>query len=209
MPGVFISLEGGEGCGKTTQIGLLKNWMAGEWPGHVAVTKEPGGTRDAARIRELLVEGDADWDSLTEALLMTAARRENIIHVIAPALAKGEAVLTDRFFDSTTAYQGFAGGADRGLIDALNSRFLDGVRPDISILLDMDPAAGLERSRREGNDEIRFESKGLGYHRKVRKGFLELAKAEERFIVVDAGGNEKAVHDAIVEKLKPRLERFK
>ena len=212
MPGVFISFEGGEGSGKTTQIGLLENWLnaTGEWPGKVTCTREPGGTPEAERIRDLLVKGDADWDGLTEALLMTAARRENTARIIAPALERGDAVLTDRFFDSTTVYQAIAGGADRELVDILNARFLDGVAPDITILLDIDPAVGLERSGRDGNDETRFESKGLEFHLKVRQGFLDLAKdMQDRFLVVGADRNESEVHEEIVDKLKPRLERYR
>ena len=212
MPGVFISFEGGDGSGKTTQIGLLENWLnsTGEWPGGVTRTREPGGTPEGARIRGILVEGDADLDRLTEALLMTAARRENILRIVAPALERGEAVLTDRFFDSTTAYQAIAGGADRGLVDTLNSRFLDGIAPDITILLDIDPAVGLERSHRDGNDETRFESKGADYQAKVRQGFLDLARdMPDRFVVVDAGRNENDIHKEITEKLKPLLGRRK
>ena len=212
MPGVFISFEGGEGSGKTTQIGLLENWLnaTGEWPGKVTCTREPGGTPEAERIRDLLVKGDADWDGLTEALLMTAARRENTARIIAPALERGDAVLTDRFFDSTTVYQAIADGADRELVDILNARFLDGVAPDITVLLDIDPAVGLERSGRDGNDETRFESKGLEFHLKVRQGFLDLAKdMQDRFLVVGADRNESEVHEEIVDKLKPRLERYR
>ena len=208
MPGVFISFEGGEGGGKTTQIGLLENWLnsTGEWPGGVTSTREPGGTPEAERIRDLLVKGDARWDGLTEALLVTAARRENIARIVAPALERGDAVLTDRFFDSTTVYQAVAGGADRGLVDTLNTGFLDGVAPDITILLDIDPAVGLERSGRDGNDETRFESKGMEFHAKVRQGFLDLAgEMGDRFIVVDADRSENEVHGEIVDKLKPRL----
>lgn len=210
MPGVFISFEGGEGSGKSTQIRLLENWIAGEWPGKVTTTREPGGTDGAELIRSLLVKGDADWDSLTEALLMTAARRENVTRIIAPALGKGEAVLTDRFHDSTTVYQGIAGGVDRALIDELNTKFLDGVAPHITILLDIDPAVGLKRSQRQGNDETRFESKGGDFHEKVRQGFLDLAReAPDRFIVIDADRNEMAVHEDITEKLKPLLGKFR
>ena len=212
MPGVFISFEGGEGSGKTTQIGLLENWLnsTGEWPGKVTSTREPGGTPEAERIRDMLVKGDAQWDSLAEALLMTAARRENTARIVTPALTRGDAVLTDRFFDSTTVYQAVAGGADRDLIDTLNTKFLDGIAPDITILLDIDPAVGLARSGRDGNDETRFESKGLEFHMKVRQGFLGLAKdMEDRFLVVGADRNESEVHEEIVAKLKPRLERYR
>ena len=144
MAGVFISFEGGEGSGKSTQIRLLANWLAGEWPGKVTTTREPGGTHGAEKIRALLVKGDDNaWDSTTEALLMTSARRENITRIIEPALAEGEAVLTDRFYDSTTVYQGIVGGVDPALITMLNGHFLNGLAPDITILLDIDAEVGL------------------------------------------------------------------
>ena len=210
MAGVFISFEGGEGSGKSTQIALLANWLSQEWPGGITTTREPGGTKEAERIRDLLVKNDNNWDSTTEALLMTAARRQNIAHVIKPALARGEAVLTDRFFDSTTVYQGCAGGVDEETIKLLNNRFLDGVYPDITILLDIEAEQGLERSVREDNSETRFEDLGLAYHKKVREGFLMLAKQEpERFIVIDANQNEMAIHEQIKAAITPLLEVFR
>ena len=212
MPGVFISFEGGDGSGKSTQIRLLENWLrsTAAWPGEVTTTREPGGTEGAERIRALLVKGGIDWDPLAEALLMTAARRENIARIIAPALGRGEAVLTDRFYDSTTVYQAVAGGADRELVDRLNAGFLDGAAPDITILLDIDAGTGLERSRRDGNDETRFEGKGAEFHAKVRQGFLDLAGAmPDRFLVVDASRSEDAVHKDIVAQLQPRLGRLR
>ena len=206
--GIFISFEGGDGSGKTTQIKLLKNWLSNVWHGEVIEFREPGGTHGGEAIRKLLVsENGNDWDSLSEALLMTAARRENVLGIIKPALERGDAVLSDRFFDSTLAYQSSAGGADSDLVAKLNTDFLDGIRPDITILLDIDPEEGLKRSQREGNSEQRYEKRGISFQRKVREGFLNLAKAEpSRFIVVDAGRNEKEVHDEIIEKLKPRLD---
>ena len=211
MAGVFISFEGGEGSGKSTQIRLLANWLAGEWPGKVTTTREPGGTHGAEKIRALLVKGDDNaWDSTTEALLMTSARRENITRIIEPALAEGEAVLTDRFYDSTTVYQGIVGGVDPALITMLNVHFLNGLAPDITILLDIDAEVGLGRSQRADNDETRFERRGLAFHQAVRQGFLDLAgAAPDRFIVIDASRNEMAIHEDIISQLKPRLDAFR
>ena len=211
MAGVFISFEGGEGSGKSTQITLLANWLAGEWPGKVTTTREPGGTHGAEKIRALLVKGDDNaWDSTTEALLMTSARRENITRIIEPALAEGEAVLTDRFYDSTTVYQGIVGGVDPALITMLNGHFLNGLAPDITILLDIDAEVGLGRSQRADNDETRFERRGLAFHQAVRQGFLDLAgAAPDRFIVIDASRNEMAIHEDIISHLKPRLDAFR
>lgn len=205
--GVFISFEGGEGSGKSTQIRLLHNWIQGVWSGKVSSTREPGGTHGAEMIRKLLVTGDSNrWDSVTEALLMTASRRDNLVRIIQPALEAGEALLTDRFYDSTSVYQGIVGGASDDLITALNTLSLDHIKPDITILLDIDPKLGLERSTRPDNDETRFESKGMAFHEAVRAGYLQLAAAEpDRFMVIDASRNEKLIHDDIIAQLEPKL----
>ena len=133
LSGIFISIEGGEGAANPpNQIAL--NWIAGVWPGKVTQTREPGGTHGAELIRELLVSGDESrWDSITEALLMTAARRDNLMRIIRPALDDGDAVITDRFYDSTFVYQGIVGGVDRNLIEALNRFCLDAIVPDVTI----------------------------------------------------------------------------
>jgi dTMP kinase len=206
--GVFISLEGGEGCGKSSQITLLRNWLDLLWPKPVISTREPGGTIGAEEIRQLLVTGDRDrWDAMVEALLMTASRRDNVTRLIKPALERGEAILSDRFFDSTTVYQGIVGGVKTDLIAMLNTRCLDNIVPDVTILLDLDPAIGLKRVDGRGNDkETRFESKGDIFHQKVREGYLMLAKENpERFIVIDANQNENKVHQDIIASLEPRL----
>jgi dTMP kinase len=206
--GVFISLEGGEGCGKSSQITLLRNWLDLLWPKPVISTREPGGTIGAEEIRQLLVTGDRDrWDAVVEALLMTASRRDNVTRLIKPALERGEAILSDRFFDSTTVYQGIVGGVKTDLIAMLNMRCLDNIVPDVTILLDLDPAIGLKRVDGRGNDkETRFESKGDIFHQKVREGYLMLAKENpERFIVIDANQNENKVHQDIIASLEPRL----
>ena len=207
--GLFISFEGGEGCGKSSQILLLRNWLEQNWPRKVSLTREPGGTIGAEEIRRLLVTGAGNrWDALTEALLMTAARRDNVMRLIKSALEAGEAVLSDRFFDSTAAYQGFVGGVDAELVAFLNARCLDGIVPDITILLDLDPQIGLARVAGRGDsDETRFEGKGVAFHENVRAGYLKLVAAEpERFIVIDASQDENAVHQAIITALKPRID---
>jgi len=206
--GVFISLEGGEGCGKSSQISLLRNWLDLLWPRPVISTREPGGTIGAEEIRQLLVTGDRDrWDAVTEALLMTASRRDNVTRLIKPALERGEAIVSDRFYDSTTVYQGIVGGVVAELIATLNTRCLDDVVPDVTILLDLDPVIGLKRVvGRNSNNETRFESKGDVFHQKVREGYLKLAKDNpERFIVINADQNENRVHQDIISALEPRL----
>jgi dTMP kinase len=208
MARFFISFEGGEGSGKTTQIKLLANWIQSVWRGKVTQTREPGGTHGAELIRQLLVTGDKErWDSVTEALLMTASRRDNLMRVIKPALDDGDAVITDRFFDSTSVYQGLVGGVAPEIITALNTLCLDHISPDITILLDIDPELGLKRSTRVENAETRFEDMGLEFHQRVRKAYLELAQSNpDRFIVIDASRNEKAIHDDIIAQLEPLLK---
>ena len=207
MSGFFISFEGGEGSGKTTQIKLLANWIQSVWRGKVTVTREPGGTNGAELIRRLLVTGDKErWDSVTEALLMTASRRDNLMRIIKPALGDGDVVITDRFFDSTSVYQGVVGGVDPAIIEALNTLCLNHVCPQITILLDIDPELGLKRSNRSENDETRFEDKGLVFHQNVRQAYLDLAENNpERVMVIDASRNEKAIHDDIIARLEPIL----
>ena len=207
MSGFFISFEGGEGSGKTTQIKLLANWIQSVWRGKVTVTREPGGTNGAELIRRLLVTGDKErWDSVTEALLMTASRRDNLMRIIKPALDEGDVVITDRFFDSTSVYQGVVGGVDPAIIESLNTLCLNHVCPQITILLDIDPELGLKRSNRSENDETRFEDKGLVFHQNVRQAYLDLAENNpERVMVIDASRNEKAIHDDIIARLEPIL----
>ena len=208
MAGFFISFEGGEGSGKTTQIKLLANWIQSVWRGKVTQTREPGGTHGAELIRQLLVTGDKErWDSVTEALLMTASRRDNLMRIIKPALDDGDAVITDRFFDSTSVYQGLVGGVTSEIITALNTLCLNHISPDITILLDIDPELGLKRSNRVENAETRFEDMGLEFHQRVRKAYLDLAQSNpDRFIVIDASRNEKAIHDDIIAQLEPLLK---
>ena len=207
MSGFFISFEGGEGSGKTTQIKLLANWIQSVWRGKVTVTREPGGTNGAELIRKLLVTGDQErWDSVTEALLMTASRRDNLMRIIKPALDEGDVVITDRFFDSTSVYQGVVGGVEPAIIEALNTLCLDHSCPQVTILLDIDPEMGLKRSNRSENDETRFEDKGLVFHQKVRQAYLDLAKNDQdRVMVIDASRNEKAIYDDIIAQLEPIL----
>ena len=187
--GYFISFEGGEGSGKTTQIRLLVEWVeqvAPQW--RPLTTREPGGTEAAEGIRTLLVTGSANkWRPATEAMLMSASRHEHVENVIRPALAAGRIVISDRYSDSTTVYQGLVGGVDSASIAALHHLACNGLVPDITFLLDMDEDEGLGRADERGGDETRFESKGQSFHAAVRRGFLELAAGEpDRFVVLNA-----------------------
>lgn len=204
--GRFITFEGGEGGGKSTQLRRLTERLSGA--GHeVVATREPGGSPGAEAIRDLLVRGEADrWSAMTETLLMYAARRDHVERVIGPALARGAWVLCDRFADSTRAYQGTAGGTDPAFIAALETHVLDGVRPDLTLILDLPPQTGLARAASRAGAETRFESKGEAFHSRLRQAFLDIAAAEpERCCVIDATQSLDAVSLSIWLALEERL----
>ena len=208
MGGYFVTFEGGDGCGKTTQIQILINHVKSEFPKlDIVVSREPGGTASAESIRKLLVTGAADkWRAATEAMLMSASRHEHVEHVLRPALAAGDIVLCDRYNDSTRVYQGLVGGVPSDAIEALNNLACGGLVPDLTILLDMDVADGLSRADGRDSSENRFESKGLAFHQNVRAAFLSLAEASPgRFAVIDAAPDAKAIHDDIVNIISLRL----
>jgi dTMP kinase len=205
--GFFISFEGGEGAGKSTQIRRLAERLRAA--GHdVVVTREPGGSPGAEAIRELLVNGAADrWSPVTETLLMYAARRDHVERVIRPALSRGAIVLCDRFADSTRAYQGAGGDAPASLIASLEDHVLGGTVPDLTLILDLPPDIGLQRAEVRGG-AARFESKGLPFHERLRAGYLEIARREpERCVVIEANAEIDAVTAAISDAVDQRLER--
>lgn len=204
MPiGKFITFEGGEGAGKTTQIHRLAEWLSGKGV-DVTVTREPGGTPNAEAIRDLVLTGDKDrFDPITEMLLFMAARQDHVARRIKPALHAGAWVLCDRFIDSTRVYQGLAIGVRA--IDRVYETVFGKFAPDMTILLDISPQAGLARRRRAG-DENRFEARDMEFHRKVRQGFLALASDNpSRFLTVDAEDDEKSVADAVVSAVEDRF----
>lgn len=208
MDGFFITFEGGEGSGKSTQIQkLAKRIESSLRDVETLVTREPGGTVSAESIRNLLVTGRADkWQPATEAMLMSASRHEHVVHVLRPALAAGKVVLCDRYNDSTRVYQGLVGGVPEDDIEALNQLACDGLVPDLTILLDMDVETGLGRASSRTSDESRFESKGMQFHHEVRQAFLDLAaRHDQRFVVIDASDSEEAVADVIAEHVLARL----
>jgi dTMP kinase len=182
-PGRLVAFEGVEGAGKSTQLELLRRALEGRGR-EVVITREPGGTPAGERVRTLLLDPAAELHPRTEALLFAAARAELVERVIRPALARDAVVLCDRYLDSSLAYQGGARGLGRGPVEEVNRFATGGLLPDLVVLLDLDPAAGL---RRRHQDRDRIEAQDLAFHRRVRAAFLALAAADPaRFAVVDA-----------------------
>jgi len=193
VSGRFITLEGGEGVGKSTLAKALALAIEGTGQG-VVTTREPGGTPGADQIRALLVTGEsARWSALTETLLLTAARNDHLERVIRPALACGDWVLCDRYTDSTQAYQAAAGGVPVTAINAL-AALIEAPPPDLTLVLDLDPALGLSRSAGIAAGEARFEGRDAAFHARVRDAFLAIAAtAPQRCVVIDAGADRAEV----------------
>lgn len=192
--GLFITLEGGEGSGKSTQSKLLQAKLESE--GHsVVTTREPGGSPGAEAIRSLLVTGATDrWDGMTEALLLFAARRDHVERTIKPALDSGAIVICDRFTDSTMAYQGYGHDLGRAPVEQLNKIALNDFKPDITLILDLSVEEGLKRAVSRGGDEQRYEDMDVAFHHRLREGFIDIAKRDpNRCHVIDATGSENDV----------------
>ena len=186
--GLFITFEGGEGVGKTTQINLLKDYLE-QNKFKVITTREPGGTAEGEKIRKFLVSGaNNSWDPYSEALIFNAIRREHIKKLIKPAIANGEIVLCDRFIDSTIVYQGIAGKVDQSSLLQLHNTYCYNLYPSLTFFLNLDPLAGLKRAnKRQDQSENRFEDLGVDYHTMVHKGFVsQQRKYPERIINIDA-----------------------
>lgn len=203
----FITLEGGEGAGKSTQLKLLAAAFAAA--GHTTLaTREPGGSKGAEAIRGLVVSGAVDaWHPVTESLLFMAARYDHLASHIEPALAQGKWVLCDRFYDSTYVYQGLGKGVGGAWLDQLYSHLFGNLAPTLTLLLDLPPEAGLARADARGNiAESRFERMGLDYHTALREGFLALAaRHPQRIHRIDAEQPPANVHRAIVAAVNTRF----
>jgi len=198
----FIVLEGVDGAGKGVQSRLLLKAMSGAGL-DVILTREPGGSPGAEEIRKLIVEGDADrWDDMTELLLIYAARRSHIDETIKPSLAKGTWVISDRFADSSRAFQGVAGQLGLNVVENIHGEVVGDFSPQITFILDLDPAISLERAEARGGGEDRFEQKGLDYQNKVRQGFQQLAASTpDTRKLIDASGSVEDVHRAIISEM--------
>ncbi len=204
--GLFITVEGGEGSGKTTQVRLLEKSIT--QAGYECVlTREPGGTPGAEAIRELLVKGEeAAWNPVSETLLFYAARSEHVEKLILPALAQGKILLCDRFNDSTLVYQGYAKGLGEAFVENIKNLTIGKLAPHATIILDIDVGQGLARTQARNNNETRFENMAQEFHQKVRDGFLTIAKKEPgRCLVVAAAQSEATVHKAIIAGLNEKL----
>ncbi len=204
--GKFITFEGGEGAGKSTQARRLCDRLRAA--GHEVVqTREPGGSAGAEVIRNIVVAGDAErWSPMTESLLMYASRSDHLEQTIRPALTAGRWVVCDRFADSSRAYQGAGGGVASDFIEALDRGVVGGDQPDLTLIFDLPVEEGLQRAFGRGLFETRFESKGLAFHQRLREGFLAIARAHPgRCVVLDATGSEDEVAARVWDAVTARL----
>lgn len=202
MAGRFLSFEGIDGSGKSTQARILGTSLRSLGVS-VTLTREPGGSEGAEDIRRLVLQGDPDrWSPQTEALLFTAARRDHLEKTIQPALARGAVVITDRFADSTRMYQGL-----RGNLDTVNNLhdLMIGTEPDLTFLIDLDPALGLSRAVARAGPEQRFEDMGLTLQTALRAGFLTLARQHARFAVIDGAGDTETVATQVLARARAHL----
>jgi len=204
---VFITFEGIEGSGKTTQLRRVAERIP-----NAVVTKEPGGTPTADRIRSILLDSSTTLDPVAELFLFAASRRQHVVEVIRPTLERGGVVLCDRYTDATLAYQGFGRRLDLDQLRTLNDWATSSLKPDLTLLFDLAEETGVERARSRNaeavHDEGRFEAEELRFHRRVREGYLTLAKSEpQRFVVIAADGSADEVFERVIEQLKTRAPK--
>ena len=209
---MFITFEGIEGSGKTTQITRLADWLRSHFKLDPVVTREPGGCAISDQIRGILLDAaNVAMNEQAELLLYAAARAQHVAQIIRPALVGGKIVLCDRYSDATLAYQGFGRGLPRPLIEEINRLATLGTVPDLTLLLDFDAEIGLGRARQRnsastGPNEDRFEQENLEFHRRIREGYLALAAAHDRFCVIDAEGEPDQIANRIRTIISARLE---
>ena len=196
---MFITFEGGEGTGKTTQINILKKYLEDQGL-EVIITREPGGVISAENIRAVIF--DNEIDSITETMLYAAARREHYIKKIKPALDAGKIVICDRFIDSSIVYQGIVRGVGVDLVENINKYAINNVEPDLTIFFDLDPETGLKRVGLRNEQMNRFDKESLDFHLKVRKGYNLLSKTRNRFVLIDASKSIEDVTKQIINIMK-------
>ena len=198
--GKFITLEGIDGSGKTTQGKILKEKLNNIGK-EVLFTREPGGVKGAEEIRELLVQGDKDrWSNITEILLFFASRRHHLEKTLLPAINEGKIVICDRFTDSTIIYQGRDNLHLKELIIKLNNSVI-GIIPDLTLIIDVDPNKALNRGLKRRSKELRFETFGLEFQTKARNGYISLSKTDKRYQLIDGNNTEEKVHQLIWQKV--------
>ena len=196
----FITFEGGEGTGKSTQSKLLFNSIS-KITKKVVLTREPGGTKQSELLRDLIVKKKVSWDPLTEIFLINAARNEHIKKLISPKLLEKNIVICDRFIDSTYAYQIKAQKLNKKIFENLNKIVVRRVIPKITFLIDIDPKIGIKRSLSRNNEEIKYENYKLDFQKNIRKAFLEISKFNRRVILIDGNQEVEKIHKLIVDKI--------
>lgn len=203
---MFITFEGTEGCGKTTQINLLYEYLLAK--GYKVIkTREPGGTPLGESVREMLIQKAKAINPLAELFLMMAMRAQHVEDVIVPAITEKKIVLCDRFSDATYAYQGYGRGIDTNIIDYINRLATKGVTPDLTILIDIDIESGLRRKSEDKGQMDRFEDEDISFHQRIRYGYHRLStENRDRFFVVDGSGDILRVHEIIRERIERHLE---
>lgn len=200
--GFFITFEGGEGSGKSTQVKLLYEYLKLN-NYQVTLTREPGGTTIGEQLRKILVQGNVDKiNSITESLIFLAARSDNWEKVIKPALDNNNIVICDRFQDSTIVYQGICNNINIDLLNNIYKQITNNIFPNRIYLIDIDPLVGVQRSLNYNNKEIRFEKKSIEYHKKIREAYLKIAKNNNKYLIIDGNLPIQEIHNIIVQDIK-------
>jgi len=202
LQGLFITFEGGEGTGKSTQSKLLYDYLKSKTT-DVILTREPGGCIESENIRNLLVKGNINkWDPITESLLHNAARREHIKNIIKPALLKNKIVICDRYIDSTMAYQGIGQGVNSNFLNILSKEITENIVANITFIFDIDPDISLKRAKkRDKNTNNRYENFDLSFHKNIRNYFKSLINTNKRYILIDASNSIEEIHLKILKSI--------
>ena len=207
LQGLFITFEGGEGTGKSTQSKLLYDYLKSKTT-DVILTREPGGCKESENIRNLLVKGNINkWDPITESLLHNAARREHIKNIIKPALLKNKIVICDRYIDSTMAYQGIGQGVNSNFLNILSKEITENIVANITFIFDIDPDISLKRAKkRDKNINNRYENFDISFHRNIRNYFKSLINTNKRYILIDASNSIEEIHLKILKPINDLIK---